>query len=329
VPRIPSASRALTALAVAALVAGPLVACSSPAAIACPVTPSGDGQSKVTITGDAGVEPTVSIPSPFDVTETQRFVVTEGKGEVVEPGLYVTTHYVLYDAATGEKVDGSKDFGSDDGLSFVATEGKILSGILKTVRCSTVGSRVVGIVPPADGFGEYGPQFGIGATDTLVFVFDITDVGPAPSDSPTPSATPEPLPTPAEWTTDVPKVDLSGDVPVVTLPDVDPPTELLTKVLEAGDGEVVTEASTVTLDYQLSYWSTGTVDQQTFGTDEPLTGAATGFVPGFSAAIIGQKVGTTLLIAIPPAYGYGEGATSAGSPVGQTLVFVVRILSVG
>jgi peptidylprolyl isomerase len=319
----------MTALAVAALVAGPLVACSSSAAIDCPVTPSGDGQGKVTITGDAGVEPTVSIPAPFDVSETQRFVVTEGKGEVVEPGLYVTTHYVLYDAATGEKVDGSADFGSDDGLSFVATEGKILSGILKTVRCSTVGSRVVGIVPPADGFGDYGPQFGIGATDTLVFVFDITDVGPAPSDSPTPSASPEPLPTPAEWTTDVPKVDLSGEVPVVTLPDVDPPTELLLTVLSPGDGDLVTETSTVTFDYQGTSWNTGEIFDQSYTRGEPISYPVTQLVKGFTAAMVGQKVGATVLVAVPPAYGYGEGEINDQNLVGQTLVFLIQIRSIG
>ena len=39
-----------------------------------------------------------------------------------------------------------------------------------------VGSRVLLVIPPKDGYGEQGnPQGGISGTDTLVFVVDILD----------------------------------------------------------------------------------------------------------------------------------------------------------
>ena len=47
-------------------------------------------------------------------------------------------------------------------------------------------------------------------------------------------------------------------------------------------------------------------------------------VEGFGAALVGQKVGTRLVVTIPPKYAYGE--KGAGSELsGQTLVFVIEI----
>ncbi len=316
--------RIIPSLAISALVALSLVACGAPQSSAdCAVTPEGSASSKIVVTGAAGAEPTVSIPSPLDTKVTERSVVTEGTGEVVEPGMLASTNFVLYNAATGERLDGSTDFGSEGALSFVVDESQVLGGIAKIVRCSTVGSRVVGIVPPADAFGDDGPNFGIGATDSLVFVFDITKVEPAPSGSP--SAAPIDLPTPVEWTENLPAVDLSGDVPVVTLPDVEIPTELELAVLEEGDGDLVTEASTVTFDYLGTSWDTGEIFDQSYTRGQPITYPVTSLVKGFTAAMVGQKVGATLLVTVPPQYGYGEGAINDQNLVGQTLVFLIQI----
>lgn len=315
----------ISSVALAGMVAFTLVACSAPAAPDCDVTPSGSASSKITVSGGADAEPTVTIPSPLDAKETQRTVVTAGDGDVVEPGMYVTTNFVLYNATTGDRIDGSKDFSSSGEFPFVVDKTRILAGIAKIVQCSTVGSRVLGIVPPADAFGEDGPNFGIGATDSLVFVFDIKKVEASePSSDPTPIE----LPTPVEWTENLPTVDLSGDVPVVTLPDVDIPTELELKVLEAGDGDPVTESSTVTFDYQGTSWNTGEIFDQSYTKGEPISYPVTQLVKGFTAAMVGQNVGATVLVTVPPQYGYGEGEINDQNLVGQTLVFLIQIRAV-
>ena len=47
-------------------------------------------------------------------------------------------------------------------------------------------------------------------------------------------------------------------------------------------------------------------------------------IQGFGAALVGQKVGTKLIVTIPPEYAYGTDA--AGAELGgQTLVFLVEI----
>lgn len=316
-------SKIITSVAIAGMLALSLAACSAPdAAPTCEVTPSGSHSEKITVTGAADKEPTVTIPSPLDTKVTERTVVKKGKGEIVEPGMLATINYVVYNASTGEKVGGTEDFASTGAISFVVDEAHVLVGMAKTIECSTVGSRVVAIVPPADAFGADGPKVGISETDSLVFVFDIKKVEPAPTSSP--SAAPAELPVPKEWTENVPTVDLSGTVPVVTLPKTDPPADLMLKVLEEGDGEVVAVGSTVTIDYQGTSWNTGEIFDQSYTRGEPSTFPATGVIEGFAAAMVGQKVGATVLVTIPPQYAYGTDP-SAHALGNQTLVFLIQI----
>jgi peptidylprolyl isomerase len=59
----------------------------------------------------------------------------------------------------------------------------------------------------------------------------------------------------------------------------------------------------------------------------PATFSLSGVVPGFSKALVGQKVGSQIEVIISPEDGYGE--TGTGSiPPNATLVFVIDILGV-
>ncbi len=58
--------------------------------------------------------------------------------------------------------------------------GQVIPGWNKGLVGVPVGSRVMLIIPPADGYGKTGnAQAGIKGTDTLVFVIDILDSVPA------------------------------------------------------------------------------------------------------------------------------------------------------
>jgi peptidylprolyl isomerase len=49
-------------------------------------------------------------------------------------------------------------------------------------------------------------------------------------------------------------------------------------------------------------------------------------VPGFQKAIAGQKVGSTVAVAMASADGYPDGQPSAGILPGDSLVFAIKIL---
>ena len=57
--------------------------------------------------------------------------------------------------------------------------------------------------------------------------------------------------------------------------------------------------------------------------DFPLDGV----VAGFQKAIAGQKVGSTVSVAMTSADGYPEGQPSAGIQQGDSLVFAIKIIN--
>ena len=98
-------------------------------------------------------------------------------------------------------------------------------------------------------------------------------------------------------------------------------------MIEEGDGAVIKKGDTVTTNYQGTNWNTGEIFDQSYG-KEPLVLPTTSVVEGFGTALVGQKVGTKLVVSIPPEYGYGVEGSSEHELAGQTLVFVIEILDV-
>lgn len=269
-------------------------------------TASGDASDAVSVTGDFGTVPTIEFDAPLEVDATQRDVVIDG--ESVAEGTQVEAAYSLYDGTTGDAIE---TFGWADGetlTQFRADLASLQEGFARTLACLGPGSRAVGVMPMAEAFGDQAEDVGLGADDVIVFVVDVfTDLSPV------------------DWTTDVPSVDDSGDVPVITIPGAAAKTDLESTLLVEGDGDVVTAADTVSVDYVGVKWSTGEVFDESFST-QPYTLAVTQFVPGFTNALIGQKVGSRVLVTIPPALGYGEAGSSTHELAGETLVFVVDIV---
>lgn len=275
---------------------------------------SGSASDAVDVEGEFGGAMTVKFEFPLEVDKTQRTVLTEGGGDVIAAGDVISTSLVMYNATTGEEIPSGVAPG--EAAELTVSEDVILAGLVNALQCSTAGSRVVAVIPPAELWGEQGvADLNIKGTDNMVMVADVVEIVPPP----------EPLAT-TEWTENVPEVDFEGATPTVTLPDGDAPAELLLKVLKEGDGEVVETTDSVTLDYQGTSWQTRELFDQSYG-NQPITHAANGFVPGFTAAIVGQKVGAQLLVSIPAENAYGTDA-EAHPLGGQALLFLIEIKGV-
>jgi peptidylprolyl isomerase len=103
-------------------------------------------------------------------------------------------------------------------------------------------------------------------------------------------------------------------------------TETQVHTLQAGDGPVVADTATVSVCYMGVNGRDGAVFDSSYergaAADFPLDGV----VPGFQKAIAGQKVGSTVAVAMNPADGYPNGQPSAGIQKGDSLVFAIKIL---
>jgi peptidylprolyl isomerase len=284
--------------------------------VAC--APDGPISEAVTVTGDFDAEPEVSFNAPVTVPALQRTVVIEGDGPELQDGALAQIHFTVYNGQTGENLDST---GYDSAQLFQASidETALLPGLVKTLRCSTVGSRVVGVVPPADAFGDQGNEdLGVKPGEPVVFVVDVVGVVPTQVEGdsvPLPEGFPEVV-----WA--------ETGQPTVTIPDADPPADLKIATVITGDGAVVGEGDNVTVQYQGVNWTSGEVFDESWGRG-PTSFTTDGVIAGFGAAMVGQTVGSRVVVIIPPDQGYGPqgGNSSAGIAADDTLVFVVDILA--
>jgi FKBP-type peptidyl-prolyl cis-trans isomerase len=125
------------------------------------------GFPKVTLAADG--KPTVAIPAAAAPKTLKIAESKSGSGTVVKSGDTVTVQYQGVLWRTGKVFDQS--WGSSP-TSFATTD--VVKGFGKALVGHKVGSQVVAIVPPSEGYGTTGSSDGtIKATDTMVFVIDI------------------------------------------------------------------------------------------------------------------------------------------------------------
>ncbi|MBN3508441.1 FKBP-type peptidyl-prolyl cis-trans isomerase [Mycolicibacterium septicum] len=98
------------------------------------------------------------------------------------------------------------------------------------------------------------------------------------------------------------------------------------QTLKAGDGPVVSPSANVTVCYMGVNGRDGSVFDSSYERGEPVDFPLNGVVPGFQKAISGQKVGSTVAVAMTSADGYPQGQPAAGIQPGDSLVFAIKIL---
>ena len=103
-------------------------------------------------------------------------------------------------------------------------------------------------------------------------------------------------------------------------------TETQVHTLQAGDGPVVADTATVSVCYMGVNGRDGSVFDSSYERGAPADFPLDGVVPGFQKAIAGQKVGSTVAVAMTSADGYPDGQPSAGIQKGDTLIFAIKIL---
>jgi FKBP-type peptidyl-prolyl cis-trans isomerase len=284
---------------------------------------SGGDDIGVTVKGAFGTRPDVTFPEDPPGGELAVRTVTEGDGEGESvKGDLVVADYVGYRWSK----DGSKLLANSfiTGRPGAFPTGRLVPGLDRALTGAKVGDRVVAKIPPSDGYGDRGnTQHQVGAGDTLLYVLDVRAIYARAAAA---RGAAQPL--------DDARLPRIGDVrpgqgPSVTVPKTAPPASLQARTLVQGTGRPVGKGQLLALQYTGVFWRDGKVFDSSWKAGRPYAAViGTGqVIKGWDQALVGQKVGSRMLLVVPPSLGYGErGLPQAGIKGTDTLVFVVDIL---
>jgi peptidylprolyl isomerase len=255
----------------------------------------------VTITGEAGAEPTFAFEQPFTVSAPVARVATPGTGAEVAEGDLVTMNIAAVSGADGSTQGGTYGAAPE---SYIAESPTLPDVLLDQVIGQQVGARILYANPAQD--------------QTMILAVEIMSS--------------EAVPTRAEGTavTDIPAglptVTLAEDgQPSIETVDTDPPAELVVQPLITGTGAAVEAGQNITIQYSGWLWD-GTAFDSSWENGTPLSTSLSNLIQGWQQGLVGQPVGSQVLLVIPPDLGYGDEDT-ASIPGGSTLIFVVDILT--
>jgi len=314
-----------------ALIAIPLLACvvlagcggssKSTASSSASAASSPGANTAVTATGAFDKAPKVTIPKANAGNSLTVKTLIQGTGTTLTKKDALAANFVLYFwQGTSSSLKANTYGGSPTVIG-----GTMLPGLESALIGKKVGSRILAVIPPAQGYGTSGnAQLGITGSTTLVFVIDVLKAysDTAGAMGAQVSSGGGNLPTVAAKL---------GTAPTLTFPSSSPPSALVTKTLVKGGGAKVAKGDYVIAQYVGYIWRTKKVFGSSWSSGSPfgfVIGASPEqVIPGWDKGLVGQTAGSRVMLSIPPAQGYGSsGASQAGIKGNDTLVFVVDII---
>lgn len=278
------------------------------------------GLDAVTISGAPGEAIEVEWEGEMSADELVTEVLEKGDGAEVKAGDQVFVHIWIGNGFTQEKSFSTYDQKKPE---LVTVDDNLSPVFADAIEGQTIGSRV-GVTAPADlAFGESGnPQLKIGNKDSVLVVMDLISInevldGPEGEAKSAPSWAPE-------------LVEEDGEVTALDFANAPKPNgKLRSATLIEGEGDVVQKTQTITVNYLGQVYGGKKPFDESYSKDAPASFAigAGQVIPGWDKTLVGAKVGSRVLLAIPPKEGYGpKGNEGAGIKGTDTLYFVVDIL---
>jgi peptidylprolyl isomerase len=264
---------------------------------------------KLTDNGDKKA-PGVEFTKPLEVAEPTIKVVSEGSGETVKADQIANISILALNGTDGATLEDT--FPNDPEPLELNEELKTGSPVIYNAFVGAkVGSSLALAVPgqAATAGAEAQP------TQLLVIkVLSASDVTPALEKPEGETVTP-----PAG----LPTVTEKDGVPEINVEGVAAPTALVSQDLIKGNGAVVKESDTLTVNYVGVTLAGGTKFDSSFDRGEPASFPLTGVIKGWTQGLAGKTVGSRVLLVIPKDLAYGD--AGQGEAKGD-LVFVVDIL---
>jgi peptidylprolyl isomerase len=272
------------------------------------------------VAGAVGHQPTVTIPGSGPGGKLKVKTLHQGKGAKVAAGDLVAANYVGYRwNGSDHKLIASS---YDSGRPAMFPYGHLVPGLDHALAGQRPGGRVMAVIPPGQGYGTNGyAPMQIGGSDSLVFVLDVLAAYPNSAGA---RGTPQP-----QAEAGLPKVS-SAATPSLTIPHVRPPARLQVRTIVKGTGKPVEPRQLVVFQDLGQIWRNGKVFESTRdrGHADSVVVGARQMLAGWDRAVLGEPVGSRVLVVVPPGQGYGaKGHAASGITKNDTLAFVIDILA--
>ncbi|AWZ09376.1 MULTISPECIES: FKBP-type peptidyl-prolyl cis-trans isomerase [unclassified Streptomyces] len=280
-----------------------------------------NGAPAITKGAKFGEEPTLAKGKGTPPKELKVVTISEGDGPALKKGDVAQVNYL------GQVWDGKEpfdqSFGKGKPFDVTIGAGQVIKGWDQGLEGKKVGSRLELVIPPDLGYGAQGSGEKIKANATLVFVVDIVKGTSIPA-----SAKGKEIP---QDNKDLPKVGVNTDgkeVSVTVPKDATPPAKLVSDYVLEGDGAVVKDTDNVVVKFNGKTWKDDKTFESTYATDQSVTWPLEQLsVKGLKEGLLGKKVGSRILLVIPPDAGFGD-KEQGTIPANSTLVFSLDILAV-
>jgi peptidylprolyl isomerase len=277
----------------------------------------------ISFTGEVGEGLTAEWSSTIEApAETTVTTVVEGDGDPVAEGDTVSTFLWVGDGSTQQQVFSDYDNGAPESIPYDPAQlDEVFNALLEG---QTYGSRVVAVTSASTVFGEEPNDLGVDPGAGLVLVADLVEpqaTSPTPTSDEPQDVAPDQQPSVVEEDGTPTGLDFSG----IAEPALDAPVQRV--VLEEGTGAAVTADDTVTVNYLGTTYGADAPFDESFSRGEPLNSPLSGLIQGWSIGLTGVKVGSRVLLQIPPAFGYGAQGSGEAIPGNATLWFVIDVVA--
>jgi hypothetical protein len=247
----------------------------------------------VTVKGDLGSKPDVSIFSPLQVEKSGSSTVIEGDGRPVENGQQpFVLELSLYSGETGEMVASTEYDASTGALTSLDIQSERFPALSSALKCVTEGSRIVVAVSAEDAGAETLSGFGLAADDTMVFIGDALDVFLPRAEGTLQFNDAAGMPT---------VVRAPDGTPGVIIPDSAAPTTQVVQTLIKGEGDEVATGEMPFVHYTAVGWDDKKVVNTTWG--KAVAADISQVAPAVAEALVGKTVGSQVLVVTPGAEG--------------------------
>jgi peptidylprolyl isomerase len=264
-----------------------------------------------TVKGAYGDKPVVQIAKGTKPgRKLQTKVLRRGKGPKVRRGDLLVADYLGKNYRSGKVFDNSYDRGVPAAFTLKSGSGGVISGWVKALSGVPIGSRVLLVAPPKEGYGKSGnPQAGIKSRDSLVFVVDL--LGAYSTSQALPQSTPE-----QDLPAQLPVVEGEQD-PTITVPDgAPPPREPRATVIATGTGPQVARGRLVVVHYTAVGWDNTPLSSS--WQDGPQGVPVGGQQPSPFDLLIGVPVGSRVVLELP--------AQTEGDPAKDSVAVVIDVI---